>query len=224
MKNLDDAVGTFFTNNHRYIKLDGSGFYSGKLKSIFERANFNAGAMAVIALSAVDYFSQTDLTTITPQTYNNLIQNGGIFAGLVVFAQRGELFDAIWPERRKRRLAHKFFTKAIDTTGRSLSRAELSIKDIAILNGGRSAGTLGPMLFLPFAHLVLSNIYGLEGAVIHTTMVSAAGIAMSNRFNKLIRGHLGIDDGYVFMDEPPAKEVKAKTPQLSFGGLTNPTP
>jgi len=223
MKNLDDAVGTFFTNNHRYIKIDGSGFHSGKLKSIFERANFNAGAMAVLALSVIDYFTQTDLTTIAPETYNNLIHNGGILAGLTVFSQRGLLYDEICSKRKHRKQNSKS-SKAIDTTGRGLSRAELSLEDINILREAGIGASFIPILFIPFSQLVLSNIYGAEGVTIHTVMVLASCTATSNRFNKLVRGHFGLDNGYVFIDEPPAKEARKKTPQLSFGGLTNPAP
>jgi len=219
MSKLETAVGAFFTNNHRYIKIDGSGFHSGKLKSTFEKAAFNTGALCVLAMFGFDYLNQINLNSLDSSTLYNLGKNTLTFLGI---AGSHNILDTLLRDKKPNPLRNK----PIDTEGRDLSRSDMTLDELNGLKESKNKILNDLPIEFAFNYFALSYIYGMNGFLMHSAMYTAARLSGQYRLNKIIIGHdPDIEDqgnGYVFCDEPPAKTVKAKSKSLSFGGLRSP--
>ena len=184
----------------------------------------SVGVMAVIALAAFDFLNQSDHSSINIKTLENLANNTATFVGLLVWSNRVLLNNVLFPKKlSKSKVLPKHIHKAIDTHGKSLSRTNLSERDIKDLWAGKAAAVTISTLFTPIGYFALSHLYGVNGFIIHAAMVYASAIALYNRTDKLQKGHTGQENGYVFCDEPPAKAEKAKVNLSVFGGVKSPS-
>lgn len=222
-ENAAHTIAKTFGNEHRYIKQDGSGFHSGKLKSIFEEADFTAGIAATAVAVGMTIVKQGNLDIASMPVMNCLLDSSFSFA-IYYFLKITQPMPESLTQRHKR--------KAIDTTGTTLERAQLNIKDITLLN---KRSDEDQMIGILSAILATAALTGSIFSSLPFTILFVAQSAMSARFlsksyraNMLLKGHLGDPDvdgkGYVLCDKPPAKEVKVKKSISIFGGKTSLTP
>jgi len=226
MSKLERAVGAFFTNNNRYITTKGNGFHSRTLKATFERANFNVSLTAVFIILGIDYLTQTSLNTLETKTLMEFGKNIAIASTLTGLRFSLEKLDNKLREEDEideRSFFQRLRNKAIDTEGRDLSAINLSLDEIERLKLARKIGLGLPPVASSLCYALLTPLYGIDGLIIHSSAIFGNGLSYAHRFNKLIKGHTGQENGYVFCDEPPAKTEKSKSKSLLLGGVLSPS-
>ncbi|PCI01407.1 MAG: hypothetical protein COB76_01415 [Alphaproteobacteria bacterium] len=221
-ENTAHAIAKAFGNEHRYIKQDGSGFHSGRLKSIFETPDFTAAAVVSVAALGLTMLKQGNLDIASAKMIECLFDISVGFALYYGFHIALSRPSEILPTHNE---------KAIDTTGTTLERAELNIMDIISLSHKQNTSQLLGLLSISVTAvfvttLALSSIPVTMLAVSQSAVI-AHELSAAYRIHMLLKGHLGDPKtdgkGYVFCDKPPA-ETARETRSVPLFGKTSPSP
>ena len=114
-------------------------------------------------------------------------------------------------------LANSYFpkkNKAIDTNGRELSRAQLSLSDTENLKRTRTRGALLSVLYLGLLGI---DMIGEDAKLrVELAMYATTCFMAFELSSKILNGK------YVICDDPPKKREKAKNSSTVYGGVSSP--
>jgi hypothetical protein len=224
MEKIFDTAGKIFTNNHRFIKQDGSGYFSGRAKSAFEKASFNSMVLMAVCLAGFEALSSGDLSNWAHPFTSSLM--GSTFSIAILTILDNTISDKI----NKRSILRSKQNNAIDTQGNSLKPAQLSLLEIRTLKFNRVgkisstfavAGILESSVRISTGDsFLISN----PGAIIVAFWTGEA-LSETYRSHKLYKGHTGQKNGYVFCEEPPKEIETSKASIFSniLGGVRSPS-
>ncbi|MCI5061266.1 MAG: hypothetical protein MRY79_09410 [Alphaproteobacteria bacterium] len=202
MKSIIDIFEKL-AGNGRYIKLDGSAYHSGPVRSFFERPEAKIGLAALALNTAIHMVGQ------------NSAEPGGLvvlhkFVGDALFTLLG-LGIAHLTRTTDFRVSPGF-KDPIDRAGTDLSQRQLTLRESQYLDITKK---VSQNMFM-FMSLGTGAAAVLVGEVVMVGAILAAyHFDRANTAAKLLGGQ------YVFCDKPPAKEAKVTREAPTGGKLSH---
>lgn len=211
LKTIWDTV----TGNYRYIKHDGSEFHRGKITSIIDRPEMKVGLACFAFNCAAILVQQNDLVDVISGNFDYISQ---LTKQTLEWNVKDFITGITLCPLLSQAVLYNIFPKkgfAIDTHGRDLSRAQLSLRDLNNLENVRYNG--GIFAALGLNSIVLDLLGNTPKIASSNAILFTMGLIAFERSHKIIKGD------YVICGTPPKKRQTAKSKSSIFGGVTNPS-
>lgn len=201
MNKIFNAVAKIF-NNGRYVKIDGSDYHAGALRSILTRPEVKVAAMVAVANISIEMMNEGTFSIFNKNVLNEITHNilwGGAALTMLNIGRNLDL---------------KSFEDCIDKEGRDLSQRNLSLSETSSLESNLRIGKIG---------LGVGGVLTVLSTLGENSVGIAAASYVTCYFQTAFMAKKLLDGEYVFCDKPPAKTVSSKTAVASKASLPSPS-